>query len=244
MLTQKASVYPGFILMSVFTSWHRKNTCYLRLQPHLLRYRVWMASLWCHVGILPRLQRVINSVIMYDPHASYQQSQSRNTCYVLILSNTCSSIYIPNRRSYGFTAYYNHPHLMQAILRTVAVWAVSTVAKYLQSQLACVIRCDIVGAVAWQHCTNPAVIGQDTIRRRRTTSNARCLLSHFIMFHLRPGIVNRRTWRISGEEGQDCNSRYHESVGRDRHLDQLPVTYESEYPVWQNQSNLPIVLTN
>ena len=124
-----------------------------------IRYRVWMTSLWCHVGILPRLQRVINSVIMYDPHASYQQSQSRNTCYVLILSNTCSSIYIPNRRSYGFTAYYNHPHLMQAILRTVAVWAVSTVAKYLQSQLACVIRCDIVGAVAWQHCTNPAVIG-------------------------------------------------------------------------------------
>ena len=124
-----------------------------------LRYRVWMTSLWCHVGILPRLQRVINSVVMYDPHASYQQSQSRNTCYVLILSNTCSSIYIPNRRSYGFTAYYNHPHLMQAILRTVAVWAVSTVAKYLQSQLACVIRCDIVGAVAWKHCTNPAVIG-------------------------------------------------------------------------------------
>ena len=98
-----------------------------------VRYRVWMTSLWCHVGILPRLQRVINSVIMYDPHASYQQSQSRNTCCVLILSNTCSSIYIPNRRSYGFTAYYNHPHLMQTTLRTVAVWAVSTVAKYLQS---------------------------------------------------------------------------------------------------------------
>ena len=142
-----------------YSGTYHSRVCYPFFNLRGVRYRVWMTSLWCHVGILPRLQRVINSVIMYDPHASYQQSQSRNTCYVLILSNTCSSIYIPNRRSYGFTAYYNHPHLMQTTLRTVAVWAVSKVAKYLQSQLACVIRCDIVGAVAWKHRTNPAVIG-------------------------------------------------------------------------------------